>query len=110
MFCKNCGKEVSDKAAVCPNCGQPFQNESEKSWIAALLLCLFLGHCGAHNFYVGKTGQGVAQLLLNIFGWLTCIIIVGFFLLIPLWIWVLVDFIMICTGSFKTVDGTDLKK
>lgn len=21
MFCKNCGKEIDDKAAVCPNCG-----------------------------------------------------------------------------------------
>lgn len=21
MFCKNCGKEIDDKAAVCPHCG-----------------------------------------------------------------------------------------
>ena len=23
MFCKNCGKEIDDKAAICPNCGVP---------------------------------------------------------------------------------------
>lgn len=21
MFCKNCGKEIDDKAAICPHCG-----------------------------------------------------------------------------------------
>lgn len=23
MFCKNCGKELDDRAVVCPNCGVP---------------------------------------------------------------------------------------
>lgn len=23
MFCKNCGAEIDDKAAICPNCGVP---------------------------------------------------------------------------------------
>ena len=23
MFCKNCGKEIDDRAAICPNCGVP---------------------------------------------------------------------------------------
>ena len=27
----------------------------DKSFITALLLCLFLGGIGAHRFYVGKT-------------------------------------------------------
>ena len=26
MFCKNCGKEIDDNAAVCPNCGVPTPN------------------------------------------------------------------------------------
>lgn len=111
MFCRNCGKEIDDNAVVCVHCGvatgkQMPGSNSDKSWIAALLLCLFLGGFGAHRFYVGKTGSGVAMLLLAlIFSWLTLgitAIIVG--------IWAFVDLIMICVGSFKTADGQDLKK
>jgi len=35
---------------------------SEKSRTVALLLCLFLGPLGAHQFYVGKMGWGLAYL------------------------------------------------
>ena len=32
MFCKNCGKEVDDRAVVCPNCGvQLAEMDSNKS-------------------------------------------------------------------------------
>nr|WP_232218750.1 MULTISPECIES: TM2 domain-containing protein [unclassified Corynebacterium] len=40
----------------------------QKSWIATLLLCFFLGSFGAHNFYTGRTTFGVSQLVLNILG------------------------------------------
>ncbi len=35
----------------------------DKSWITALLLCIFLGGLGIHRFYLGYTWQGVVQLL-----------------------------------------------
>ena len=34
----------------------------DKSWIAALLLCIFLGELGVHRFYLGYTWQGIVQL------------------------------------------------
>ena len=37
---------------------------SDKKKGTALLLCIFLGLLGVHNFYAGYTGRGVAQLLL----------------------------------------------
>lgn len=43
---------------------------SRKSVGAAYVLWFFLGGFGAHRFYLGKIGTGVAQLLLLLLGWL----------------------------------------
>lgn len=54
--------------------GAPVYN-LPKSKVAALLLALFLGCLGIHNFYLGHTGKGVAQLLISVLscGWGTLI-------------------------------------
>jgi TM2 domain-containing membrane protein YozV len=69
---------------------QRVTNEA-KSAGAAYLLWFFLGTLGAHRFYLGKTGSGVAQLLLFVIGWLTFGIFVGVVLLIALGIWWIID-------------------
>jgi TM2 domain-containing membrane protein YozV len=66
---------------------------SDKSWIAALLLCIFLGGLGIHRFYVGKVGTGILYLLTA-----------GFF-----GIGVIIDIIMIAVGSFTDKGGNFLK-
>lgn len=76
--------------------GMPMQPVGTKSKIAAGLLGIFLGALGVHNFYLGYTGKGVAQLLLTIF---TC----GYLGFIS-WIWGLIEGIMILTGGIAT-DG-----
>lgn len=45
-----------------------------KSRVAYVLLGLFLGGLGIHNFYAGHTGNAVTQLLLGLFGGLLCFI------------------------------------
>jgi hypothetical protein len=70
--------------------GQPV---SDKSRLAAALLCWFVGVLGVHRFYVGKVGTGVAMLL-------TC----G-----GLGVWALIDLIVILLGSFKDQDGRALQ-
>lgn len=62
---------------------------SDKSRLGTLLLCLFLGTLGIHRFYVGKVGTGILMILTA----------GGFGL------WVLIDFIMICIGSFTDKQG-----
>lgn len=66
-----------------------------KSVAAAYLLWFFLGTLGAHRFYLGRTGTGVAQLLLLVVGWLTLAIVVGGVLLIALCIWWIIDAFLI---------------
>lgn len=66
----------------------------QKSFVAALLLCLFLGSIGVHRFYVGKVGTGILQIVT--FG--------------GLGVWVLIDLIMIIVGSFKDKQGNPLAR
>ena len=44
----------------------------QKSRIAAALLAFLFGVFGVHNFYLGYTGKGVAQLLLSTIGIILC--------------------------------------
>lgn len=93
MFCQECGNQIPDRAAICMKCGVPTRNQavvgsSVKGRTAYVLLGLFLGGLGIHNFYAGYTNKAVAQLLITLLaGWLILP-------LIAVWIWVLVE---ICT-------------
>ncbi len=73
---------------------QRVMNEA-KSVGAAYLLWFFLGTLGAHRFYLGRTGSGLAQLALLVVGWLTAAIVIGFGFLIALGIWWIVDAFLI---------------
>ena len=95
QFCRSCGQVISSLAPTCPHCGAPTgvksvpEDASPKSRLAALLLCWFLGLFGAHQFYVGKVGTGILQLVT--FG--------------GIGIWTLVDLIVIIVGSFRDKQG-----
>jgi len=58
---------------------------NKKTALVAYLLWFFLGLFGAHNFYLGRTGVAVAQLILSL-------ILVGMIITI---FWVLVDAFLI---------------
>ena len=66
---------------------------SEKSFVAVIILCFLLGGLGVHRFYVGKVGTGIVMLLTP-----------G-----GLGIWTLIDFIVIVTGNFKDSQGRQIK-
>ncbi len=121
MYCRNCGKEISDKAVVCIECGVPpkqgdnycqdcgystYKTDARciqcgaklsavgRDWLTTLLLNLFVGPFGAHRFYTGDIGIGIAQLLT--FG--------------GCGIWTLVDLILILTGDYKDGEGNPLER
>lgn len=79
---------------------------SSKSKVTAAILAFFMGSFGIHNFYLGKTGRGVAQLLITIF---LAIIIIG-----PIisWVWAIVEGAQILgshPGSPYHTDGQGLQ-
>ena len=111
MFCSNCGNPLEENQDVCLKCGKAVNknsskqvsNEEPKSKIAAGLLGIFLGYFGVHNFYLGYTGKGVAQLLITL---LSC-----FFLSPISAIWGTIEGILILVGSIdKDGNGLPLKE
>ncbi len=54
-----------------------------KSRLAYILLAVFLGSLGIHNFYAGYTGRGIAQLLISLLSFSLLSLFV--------WIWALVE-------------------
>ena len=94
MFCSHCGAEIADKAVICVKCGVATGvnkipvNTDVKSRLIYIVLAIFLGCFGIHNFYAGYTGKAVAQLLICLLiGWLILP-------LLGLFVWIVVD---ICT-------------
>lgn len=67
---------------------------SDRSKMAALILCIFFGWLGIHQFYVGRIGMGFLYLFtFGLFG-----------------IGILIDLINIALGSFRDNVGAPLRK
>jgi len=71
-----------------------------KQMLVGILLALFVGTLGIHNFYLGHTGRGIAQLLITVLTF-------GIGALIT-WPWSLIELIMMATGSLHDADGRPL--
>lgn len=66
---------------------------SEKEWLTALLLSLFVGYLGVDRFYLGQAGLGVAKLLTA-----------G-----GCGLWYLIDFILIAARKVADSSGRQLR-
>jgi len=67
---------------------------SDKKILPTFLLCFLFGVFGAHRFFVGKIGTGILQL-----------ITIG-----GLGIWMMIDLIIIITGSFTDKEGKKISE
>ena len=68
----------------------------DKNLILGLLLWFFLGFgIGGHNYYLGRVGVGITQLILFIIGFFTWIIGIGIVIFIVIGIWWLIDLIYV---------------
>ncbi len=64
-YCANCGNIATPDADTCLSCGAslkpPYLNGKDK--IIVILLALFLGGIGVHNFYMGETKKGIVKIV-----------------------------------------------
>ena len=77
----------------------PSENQSKSSYVVTLLLAFFLGCFGAHRFYTGYVGIGIAQLVCTLLG-LTAPISA---------LWALVDLISISLNQYTDSQGNELE-
>ncbi len=94
-YCQNCGGEVNPNAEICVKCGVRLARGKEgKDWLVALLLSVLLGGLGVDRFYLGYIGLGVLKLItLGGFG-----------------IWWLIDLILIASNKLPDSEGKELVK
>ncbi|MDR3110549.1 MAG: GYF domain-containing protein [Planctomycetaceae bacterium] len=68
-YCFACGAALVMSASTCPTCGTRVDKSDEVqgqvSRLAYILLAIFFGGLGVHDFYAGRIGSGVAILLLT---------------------------------------------
>ena len=76
----------------------------------ALILCIFLGDFGAHDFYVGRTMFGAIKLGATILGAILAFVGVGLILILGVTAWVIYDIVMIASGKYTDKYNLPLKK
>lgn len=73
----------------------PLRKKLPKSRLAYILLALFFGGLGVHNFYVSRTTQGVCQLIIWTLSFPLMCVGVGFFtIFIPI-VWSFIEVIIV---------------
>ena len=91
-FCQSCGEKININAEICPHCGVRVAgivpSEEKSVLLAAILSFLFpgLGH-----LYNGLTKKGLSFIIAYIVSAVLIFLLVGFILVIIVWIWALVD-------------------
>ena len=91
-FCQSCGEKININAEICPHCGVRVANiqttEDKNVLLSAILSFLFpgLGH-----LYLGLNKKGVSYIIAYIVSAILVFILIGFVLMLIVWIWALVD-------------------
>ena len=99
-YCANCGKEVAPNAEVCLNCGVAIKGAASVAYLngqdklVMILVCLFLGGLGIHNFMMGESKKGIFRIIMSFVCGIGGIL-------------ALIDLVKICMGTY-VVDPTKL--
>ena len=131
MYCRNCAKDISPEATVCPSCGVPKKFGIKHCWNCAAetdpkaVICVKCGvqlkkmprGIGISSNYDWPTTMALCMVLLLGFGGLhrmyTGHWIVGFVQLFTFggcFIWQIIDFIQILQGNYRDIDGNVIER
>ena len=98
-YCSSCGSATNPGAEFCLNCGVALKkaaagNLNGQDKTVMIIICLFLGGLGIHNFMMGETKKGVFKIIMSFLCGIGGIL-------------ALIDLIRIAMGSY-VVDSTKL--
>ena len=99
-YCWNCGNSIAPNAEVCLNCGVSVKKNGKagdlngQDKIVMILVCLFLGGLGIHNFMMGESKKGIFKIIMSFLCGIGGIL-------------ALIDLIKIAMGTY-VVDSTKL--
>ncbi len=69
--CKECGKQISDKAVSCPNCGNPIKpvviEQTKKRWKLLMLMSVILIIISIYVFFYGMNKNNNGLIYYGIF-------------------------------------------
>lgn len=101
-FCYNCGYKLYGNFKFCPECGQDLSSNiiktntqlplKEKNTILAVILSVLLPGLG--QIYLGLDNKGAIFLIAFIISAILILLIIGFILVVIIWIWALIDTII----------------
>src|SRR4051794_11762934 len=94
---------------VDPVTGVPFSDKSKVTAGLLQILLPFVGICGVGRLYAGHIGIGLAQLLGMFIGGILVILIIGLFIVPVIWLWTVIDGIVMLTGQTRDGQGRILR-
>ena len=123
--CASCGHRYSTQFAPPPNqtqafmgphadpnldpyqLNQPYGRPDSNKLLITILLWFFLGHFGAHRFFLGHTKTAITMLLLQLAGLATvCVFGLGIIFVLAVEVWWIIDLVQMLTGNLRPTDGS----
>lgn len=101
MFCKNCGKEIDDKAEICPHCGVRNKLSSTGAKNPGLAAIISFFFPGLGQIYNGEIGKGILFIVVGTVFVLLMFVLIGFILYPLFWIYNIYD-------AYKTAERINL--
>jgi TM2 domain-containing membrane protein YozV len=84
---------------VHPITGEPYSDKSKVTAGLLQLLLPFVGVCGVGRLYAGHIAIGIVQLVGMLMGWVLMIVLIGFLIVPAIWLWTVIDGIVLLVGE-----------